>query len=144
MGTTNFHARHARHLRHDFIKIRELRISRLEKDMAIDADDLVQQFLVKTIHHRHDDDQRRNTEDDPQERKKRDHRNEARFAAGAKVAERNHPFKGREWAGSLRRVHHEPAIRAMTAAASRFSRAPVARVLSSTVPEASPFGPTMI
>ena len=42
----------------------------LHEDMAVDADDLVQQFVAEAVHHRHDDDQRRDPEQDAQAKEK--------------------------------------------------------------------------
>ena len=65
-------------------------------DVAVQPEHLVEQLLAEAVHHRHDDDQRGDAEHDADEGEAGDHRDEAFFAARAQIAERHHPFEGRE------------------------------------------------
>ena len=68
--------------------------------MAVEAEDLVEQLLAETVHHRHHDDQRRDAEHDAEERKAGDDRDEAFLAARAQIAPGQHPLEGRKRRGS--------------------------------------------
>ena len=51
--------------------------------MAVEPENLRQQFLAKPVHHRHDDDQRGDAEHDAEKRKSGDDGDESLFAPGA-------------------------------------------------------------
>jgi len=68
--------------------------------MPVEAEDLVQEFLAKTVHHGHHDDQRGNAEHDAKERKAGDDGDEAFLAPRTQVTSRQQPFKGRKRRGS--------------------------------------------
>ena len=59
----------------------ERRFQRLHQQMAVEAEDLAEQFLAEAVHHRHDDDERRDAEHDAEEREAGDDRNESFLAA---------------------------------------------------------------
>src|SRR6476660_3390661 len=122
--------------------------------MAVQPQHLVEQFLAEAIHHRHDDDQRGDAEHDAEEGEAGDHRDEALPPAGAQIAERHHPFEGREGpcAVGARGVAAHAATLPGSAeavrrckAASKLSvcLAPMARSFNSTSPALTLFGPTI-
>ena len=78
------------------IPVGQRRFERLHQQMAVEAEDLVEQFLAEAVHHRHDDDQRRHAEHDAEEGKAGDDRDEAFLAARPQIAQRQHPFERRE------------------------------------------------
>ncbi len=51
--------RHRRDALGDLLPVGQRRFQRLDQQMAVEAEDLVEQFLAEAVHHRHDDDQRR-------------------------------------------------------------------------------------
>ena len=77
----------------DRLEIGQRRFQRLHKQMAVEAEDLVEQFLAEAVHHRHDDDEGRNAEHDAEEREPGDDRDESLFAPRPQVAQRQHPFE---------------------------------------------------
>ncbi len=96
---------HRRHQHHagdlgdavgDLLPVGERRFQRLDQQVAVEPEDLVEQFLAETVHHRHHDDERRHAQDDAQEREAGDDRNESFLAPRSQVAQRQHPFKGGE------------------------------------------------
>ena len=84
------------HLRGDILPIVEGRLQRLHEGVAVDAEDFVHQFVMKTVHHRHHHDQRGDAERDPHKGKQRDNGNAAVQSARAQVTSRDHPFEGSE------------------------------------------------
>ena len=147
----------------------ERRFQRLHQQMAVEAEDLVEQLLAEAVHHRHDDDQRRDAEHDAEEREAGDDRNESFLAPRPQVAQRQHPLERGERPCPGRFAHQSPSShrfhpiladssqlrrhaphrnaqlhrdsRSIVAAGLRFSRLPSARFLTSNVPAARPFGP---
>ena len=88
----------------DRVAVGQRRFERLHQQVAVEAEDLVEQFLAEAVHHRHHDDQRRDAEHDAEEGEPGDDRDEALLAPRAQIAQRQHPFEGREGAvavGSL-------------------------------------------
>jgi hypothetical protein len=71
----------------------------LQDQMAVDAENLVQKFGAKAVHHRHHDNERRDAQHDPKEREAGDNGDEGLFAPSAQIAQRDHPFKAGEWPG---------------------------------------------
>src|SRR5689334_7846858 len=68
--------------------------------MAVEAENLVEQFLAKAIHHRHHDDEGGNAEHDPEEGKSGDNGDESLTPPRAQITQRQHPFERSEWMGS--------------------------------------------
>jgi hypothetical protein len=54
--------------------------------MAVEAEDLVEQFLAEAVHHRHHDDQRGDAEHDAEEREAGDDGDEAFLATRPQIA----------------------------------------------------------
>ena len=82
----------------------ERRFQRLHQQVAVEAQDLAEQFLAEAVHHRHHDDERRDAKHDAEEREGGDDRNKSFLAPRSQVAQRQHPFngaKGRVPTGSL-------------------------------------------
>ena len=145
------------------------RFQRLHQQMAVEAEDLAEQFLAEAVHHRHDDDERRDAQHDAEEREAGDDRNESFLAPRPQVAQRQHPFERGKRPCPGRFAHRSPLRtdfirfwriqasyrrharlekrtayrdkRSIVAAGLRFSRLPSARFLISKVPAARPFGP---
>ena len=132
----------------------ELGVHRLQDEVAVEAEDLVDELGAEAVHHRHDDDQRRDAEHDAEEGEAGDDRDEGLAPARAQIAPGDHPFEAGERPGagrqlpcrrrSPRRRRAQPATSRLTAASSdSVSRSPVARRLISTSPRSTPFGPTI-
>ena len=102
----------------DRLPVGQRRFERLNQQMAVEAEDLVEQFLAEAVHHRHDDDQRRHAEHDAEEGESGDDGDEAFLAPRAQVAQRQHPFEGSEGMGPGRLGHDN--VPAPDAPASRF------------------------
>jgi hypothetical protein len=83
----------------------ERRIERLDQDMAVEAEDLLEQLVAEPVHHRHHDDQGGHPEHDAEEREPGDHGNESLPPARPEVAQRQHPFEGSERPGGGRLGH---------------------------------------
>ena len=66
------------------------------KQVAVEAEDLVEQLLAEAVHHRHDDDERRDAEHDAEERKAGDDRDKSFLAPRAQIAQRQHPFEAEQ------------------------------------------------
>src|ERR1700674_753428 len=64
--------------------------------MAVEAENLVQQFLAEAVHDRHHDDQRGDAEHDAQKRETGDDGNEAFLATCPQIASRQQPLEWRE------------------------------------------------
>src|SRR5579872_1767983 len=64
--------------------------------MTVEAQDLVQQFLAKTVHHGHHDDKSGHAEHDAEKREAGDDGDEALLAARAQITSRQQPLEGRE------------------------------------------------
>src|SRR5450631_3748903 len=64
--------------------------------MTVEAENLVEQFLAETIHHRHHDDEGGDAQHDAEEGEPGDHRDESFLAPRPQVAQRQHPLKRRE------------------------------------------------
>ena len=153
------------------LPVGQRRFERLDQQMAVHAQDLVEQFLAEAVHHRHHDDQGGDAEHDAQEGKSGDDRDESFLAPRPQVTQRQHPFERREWVGGGGlahqttilgcRFHTIPAVSRHVRAPWRWrkrtrhdasrsnassglisSRLPSERRLSSTLPSARPFGPT--
>ena len=84
----------------DRVPVGQRLFERLDQQMAVEAEDLVEQFLAEAVHHRHDDDQRRDAEHDAEEGKAGDDRDESFLAPRAQIAQRQHPFERRRRAAS--------------------------------------------
>ena len=69
------------------------RVDRLNDEVAVEAEDLVDQLGAEAVHHRHDDDQRRDAEHDADEGEAGDDRDEGLAAAGAEIAPGDHPLE---------------------------------------------------
>ena len=110
----------------------EAAVIALDDGVAVETDDLVEQFGAKAVHHRHDDDQRGDAERDGADAEPGDDEDEPLALAGQEVAPRDHPFVAVE-------DHAVSLASASSMVSSSFS--PVRRFLSSTVPAASPRGP---
>src|SRR6476660_10597713 len=79
--------------------------------MAVEAENLVEQFLAEAVHHGHHDDQRGDAEHDAEERKAGDDGNETFLATCPQIATGQQPFEWRERWGSNGLVHgyiHRP------------------------------------
>ena len=144
----------------DGVEIGQRGLDTLQEDVAVDADDLVEQFVPEAVHHGHDDDQGRHADADAEERETRDLRDEGARPAAAQIAQRHDPLEGRE--GPRDRPAPRPvasrrpsAVTARTRPwrrrggrppprCTRLTRSPERRCLYSTLPSARPLGPTMI
>src|SRR6266568_631439 len=73
--------------------------------MAVEAQNLVEQLLAETVHHRHDDNQGGHAEHDPEERKSGIDRNESFLPPRPQVAKRQHPLERSERMGAGRLTH---------------------------------------
>src|SRR4029078_2921742 len=93
------------HHKSAFTPVGQRRFQRLHQQMPVQPEDLVQEFLAKTVHHGHHDDQRGDAEHDAEERKAGDDRNEAFLATRAQVTSGQQPFEGRKRRGSGCLVH---------------------------------------
>jgi hypothetical protein len=71
----------------------KLAVDRMQDDMAVDAQNAVQQFGAKAVHHRHDDNQRGDAEHDAQKRNDGDPGGDALLALGAQIAPGDHALK---------------------------------------------------
>ena len=87
----------------DHLVIVERAVDRRREDMAVHADDLLQQLLAEAVHHRHHDDQRRDAEQDAEEGEAGDDRDEALAPARAQVAPGQQPFEAGEGTRAGRR-----------------------------------------
>jgi hypothetical protein len=89
----------------DVLPVGQRRFQRLHQQMAVEAEDLVQQFLAEAVHHRHHDDQRGDAEHDAEEREAGDDRNESFLAPRPQIASATASIrtgaKGRVPVGSL-------------------------------------------
>ena len=95
----------------DRLPVGQRRVQRLDQQMAVEAQNLVEQFLAESIHHRHDDDQGRNAEHDAEERKAGDDRDKSLLPPRPQIAQRQHPFEGAKGVGSGRIGHdYVPAL----------------------------------
>src|SRR6202035_1880036 len=140
--------------------------------MAVEAENLVQQFVAEAVHHGHHDDQRGDAKHDAQEGETGDDGDKSFLATCPQIASRQQPLEWRERWGSNWLAHgfiHSPIFtrfglivaatadiparavdnrhevsRATTSAGLRFSRVPSLRRFISILPSASPFGPTKI
>ena len=83
----------------DVLPVGQRRFQRLHQDVAVEAEDLVEQFLAEAVHHGHHDDQRGDAEHDAEEGEPGDDRDESFLAARAQIARRQHPLEGRERRG---------------------------------------------
>ena len=72
------------------------RLDPLQEHVAVEADHLLHEVMAEAVHHRHDDDQRRDPEHDAEEGKAGDDGDRLLGVARAQIAERDHPFEGRE------------------------------------------------
>ena len=64
--------------------------------MAVEAQNLVEQFVAEAVHHGHDDDQGGDSEHDAKEGEPGDDRDESLLPPRAQVAQRQHPFERRK------------------------------------------------
>jgi hypothetical protein len=80
----------------DLLVVGQRGIERLDQDMAVEAEDLVEQLRAEAVHHRHHGDQGGDAQHDAEEREQGDHRNESLPPARPEVAQRQHPFEGSE------------------------------------------------
>jgi hypothetical protein len=110
-GSRQPYARHLGKAVGHLLPVRQGGIDRLNKEMAVEAENLVEEFLAKAVHHRHDDDQRRHAEHDAGEGKAGDHRDEAFLAPRAQIAPRQHPLKGSKGRRSGGLAHEAVLIR---------------------------------
>ena len=156
----------ARALRHR-LPVVQRRFKRLNQQMAVETEDLVEQFLAKAVHHRHHDDQRCDAEHDAEKRKAGDDGDKSLFAPRAQIAQRQHPFEGSKWFRAGGVAHRSPSRSGISPDSGRFKppktvtgeqiyppscaiassglsivRLPSARFFSSIWPVARPFGPT--
>ncbi len=69
---------------------------RLDQEMAVEAENLVEQLAAKAVHHRHDDDQGGDAEHDAEEGESGNDRDESLLAPRPQIAQRQHPFERRE------------------------------------------------
>ena len=90
------HAGHCGDPLRDLVVVGEVALDRLDDDVAVDAEDLVEKLDAEAVHHRHHDDERRDAEHDPEEREAGDDGDEGFLAARPEIAERQHPFERRE------------------------------------------------
>ena len=88
----------------DLLPVGQRRFQRLDQQVAVEPEDLVEQFLAEAVHHRHDDDEGRDAEHDAEEREAGDDRDESFLAPRAQIAQRQHPFECGEsaWSRSVR------------------------------------------
>src|ERR1700720_1815732 len=73
--------------------------------MAVEAKNLVQQFLAEAVHDRHHDDQRGDAEHDAEEGEAGDDGDEAFLATCPQIASRQQPFEWRKGWGSNGLAH---------------------------------------
>ena len=105
-------ARHFRNPLGHSLPIGERLLQRLDQEVAVDAQDLVQQLLAETIHHRHHDDEGGDAKHDAEKRESGIDRDEALLPPRTQIAQREHPFERRERAGAGRLVHRSvPRLR---------------------------------
>ena len=88
-----------------FLPVGERRFQRLNKEMAVEAQNLVQQLLAEAVHDGHHDNQRRNAEHDAEERETGNDGDEAFLATRPQIASGQQPFEGRKRWGSGCLVH---------------------------------------
>jgi hypothetical protein len=104
-GRRQSHSGDAGNPRSDRLPVGQRRIQRLDQQVAVEPEDLIEQLLAEPVHHRHDDDQRGHPEQDAEEGEPGDDRNEALFATGAQIAQRQHPLERGKGPGCDRLVH---------------------------------------
>ena len=71
----------------------------VDDDMSVEPENLVEQLLAEAVHHRHHDDERRHAEQDAEKREAGDDRDEPFLAAGAQIAQSQHPLERGERPG---------------------------------------------
>ena len=84
----------------DVLPVGQRRFQRLHQQMAVEAEDLVEQFLAEAVHDGHHDDQRGDAEHDAEEGKAGDDGDEAFLATRPQIAPGQQPFEWRERWGS--------------------------------------------
>jgi hypothetical protein len=87
------------------VEVGQRRFERLDQEMAIETENLVEQFRAKAVHHGHDDDERGDAEHDAKEGEAGDDRDESFLAPRPQIAQRQHPLEGGE-GPRTRRVTH--------------------------------------
>ena len=95
----------------DVLPVGQRRFQRLHQEMAVEAENLVQQFLAEAVHHGHHDDQRGDAEHDAEEGETGDDGDEAFLATCPQIASGQQPFEWRERWGSNWLAHgfiHSP------------------------------------
>ena len=80
----------------DLLPVGERLFQRLDQQMAVEAEDLVEQFLAEAVHHRHHDDQGGDAQHDAEEGEPGDDRDESFLAPRPQIAQRQHPLERRE------------------------------------------------
>ena len=127
----------------------QLRIHRLNHEVSVEPENLVDQLRAEPVHHRHDDDQRRDPDHDAEQREDRDDQAGGRGGAGGCSARQASTRSARTVvcrSGSgfaspvsrRRRASAQPATSRFAAASiETVSRWPVARRLISTSPRSS-------
>src|SRR5689334_20537851 len=102
--------------------------------MAVQADDLVEQLGAEAVHHAHHDDQRGDAERHRDQADAGDEENEPLAFSRKQIASGEHPLGAVE-------DHAVSLANALSMLSS--SRSPVERRFNSTVPAATPRGPTI-
>src|SRR5215475_9684404 len=138
----------------------------VDDDVAIEAQNLVEQLLAEAVHHGHHGDEREHAKQDAQEREAGQHGDEPLLAAGAQIAQRQHPLEGckgfgvarlraradqtkfpllllRPCQASTRRALTSSMRRSTAASVVMVMRSPDLRSLTSISPPLSPLGPTI-
>ncbi len=141
------HARQRLDRLRDVDVVGQRRIDRGDEDVTVHADDLVEKLRPEAVHHREHDDQGRHAQHDADERESGDDRDEALAPPGAQIAPGEHPLEAGEGFRPAHLRHTRPPVqalsRAVTSPSGRSSRSPVLRRLSSSLPSAKLFGPTI-
>ena len=142
-------AGHLRDARRHVGIVGELRIHRLDDEVTVQPEDLVDELLAEAVHHRHDDDQRHDADHDAEQRQEGDQEAGGVLAARPHVACGDHPFEARERprAGRVSHASSRPPLplrlqrdvsRLSAASSESVSRSPLARRFTSTSPRGRP------
>ena len=119
----------------DLLPIGEPPVEALNDGMSVEADDFVEQLRAEPVHDAHDDDQSRDPKRHCHQADGRDEEDETFAFSREQVTASEH---------ALGAVEDHPANLANADSTLSSCFSPVSRFLSSTVPAATPRGPTMI
>jgi len=89
----------------DRLPVGQRLFQRLDQQMSVQAQNLVEQFLAEAVHHRHHDDQRGDAQHDAEEGKRGIDRDESLLPPRPQISQRQHPFERSERVGAACLAH---------------------------------------